>query len=218
MGRLYYANGRYSEAAKYFTQALQKLEPARKQWIAYQRKLNGRPAEGAACQEDPSGPLERRVESAQQRLQANKPDGADCLRQALISAHETSEKLANALFLTGDDARALAQYERVLEISPDRPDSLYGHASILFDAKGDDLSALRRAKKDWESYLKTNPIGPRAMQAKALLGRVDQAIAAGGLTRLAERRASERKQRAPAPAKVAASEAPVGSLHLCRRK
>lgn len=213
MGRLYYANGRYSEAAKYFTQALQKLEPARKQWIAYQRKLHAgsaRPAEGGACQKEPSGPLERRVESAQQQLQANKPDGVDCLRQALASAHETEEKLANALFLTGEDGRALAQYERVLEISPDRPDSLHGHASILFDAKGDDLSALRRAKKDWENYLKTNPTGSRANQAKALLGRVDEAIAAGGLTRLAQRRASERKQTSTAPAALAPSEGPAG--------
>ena len=213
MGRLYYANARYPEAVKYFTQALQKLEPARKQWIAYQRRLNASsrlPSKEGACPEEPSGPLEPRVESARQRLQANKSGGAACLRQALESALETRERLANALFLTGDYARALVQYERVLEISPDRADSLYGHASILFDAKGDDLSALRRAKKDWESYLKMNPTGSKALQAKALLGRVDEAIAAGGLTRLGQRRAAERKQRSPATATVAASESPAG--------
>jgi tetratricopeptide (TPR) repeat protein len=213
MGRLYYGNARYPEAVKYLTQAVQKLEPARKQWIAYQRRLHASsrlPSKEGVCPEEPGGPLDRRVESARQRLQANKPGGAACLRQALESAIETGERLANALFLTGDSARALVQYERVLEISPDRPDSLYGHASILFDAKGDDLSALRRAKSDWESYLKTNPTGSRALQAKALLGRVDEAIAARGVTRLGQRRAAERKQGSPASATVAGSEGAAG--------
>src|SRR5262249_40853242 len=53
--------------------------------------------------------------------------------------------------------------------------------------------ALRRAKEDFAAFLRLYPGSPRAEEAKQLLARTEEAIAAGGQDRLAQKRAGERK-------------------------
>src|SRR5262249_40303517 len=92
----------------------------------------------------------------------------------------------------------------VLEVQPRQPEALYGHAAVTFDLRGDDLAALRGAKRELETFRAVAPNTPQAATARALVGRLDAVIAAGGATRFAAAR-----QKARAQGAVAAAEPPA---------
>ena len=199
IGRLYYSRSRYSEAAEYFGVALDKAEPSRQLFLQQRKKVGTRAvSQKDACPSEANDSLEHQTSVAQAAAKTGRAAAAlGCLREALEPVLEITELRGNALFLTGNPAGALEQYERVLQVSDQRPDSLFGHAVVLVDSQGDDLSALRRAKSDLEKYVWLHGDAPKAEQAKSLLARVEQALSAGGITKLAQKRAQERKSRTP---------------------
>jgi tetratricopeptide (TPR) repeat protein len=98
---------------------------------------------------------------------------------------ELESQLASARFLTGDKIGALAVHDRALELFPSNAEARYGRAALLLDFKGDDLDALKSAKADLDKFLEDYPTSMHAKQARAFLSRVNDALAAGGITKLA---------------------------------
>ena len=209
IGRLYYAAARYPEAADYFAQAVAKGEPARKLYLEQRKKAQAAKQkmpspEGVGCEPGADQKLEELVKKAQERAGANDAAGAAmCARVALIPVLEAEMLRGKALFLSGDARDAVADFTRVLEVSEGDAEALYARGNARLDAMGDDVKALELAKKDF-AMLAGSGKGPKSEEAKKLLGHVDAAIAAGGITRLSEKKAAERRAH---PVQVAASPA-----------
>jgi tetratricopeptide (TPR) repeat protein len=70
--------------------------------------------------------------------------------------------------------------------------------------KGDDLAALRTARKELQTSAELTPGTSQASSARALAERIDKVIAAGGATKFARQQAKTRTEARPA---VAAAEA-----------
>ncbi|MGA9523912.1 MAG: tetratricopeptide repeat protein, partial [Myxococcaceae bacterium] len=145
-------------------------------------------------------PLEKKRELVNARMKARDPAGAAaCALAALKPAIDAERMLGHARFLTGDTDGALTTLERVLQLAPDDGEALYAHATVLFEAKPDDVKALAQAKAEWEQFLKSEPTSPRVAWTRRMIARADQAIAAGGVSAL------DKKQVAGAQAKVASA-------------
>jgi len=200
VGKLYYAHARYADAAEYLGQADKKAEPARAVYLE-QRKRAGAlgPGREAGCGTLEQSTMDARTAAARQLAsKGNAGAAAECARAALEPALEIEELRGNALFLSGDSAGALASYQRALAIFADRPNALYGRASVLFDSKGDDVKALRQARDDWSRFVRLEPDDARAPYVRKLIGRADEAISAGGLTKFARKSDAEGKLAATA--------------------
>jgi len=211
VGRLYYSHSRYKDAVEYLSQALQKAEPTRALYLEQRKKMGSKQPEAGSCGADRAN-LEAETAFARERAKRGDVAGAaSCALAALAPALEVEEFRANARFLTGDSPGALAGYERVLQISADNANSLFGRAAVLFDSQGNDVKALRRAKEDFATFLRLHPTAPRAEEAKKLLARTEEAIAAGGLDRLAKKRGTERKTADVAAATASANPPSSGS-------
>jgi tetratricopeptide (TPR) repeat protein len=195
VGKLYYAHARYADAAEYLGQADKKAEPARAMYLE-QRKRAGAlgPGREAGCGSLDQNTMDARTAAARQLAsKGNAGAAAECARAALEPALEIEELRGNALFLSGDSVGALASYQRALAIFADRPNALYGRASVLFDSKGDDVKALRQARDDWSRFVRLEPDDARAPYVRKLIARTDAAISAGGLTKLARKSDAESK-------------------------
>jgi tetratricopeptide (TPR) repeat protein len=201
LGKLYYANGRFTEAALYLGQAAQKGEPARLLWLEQSRraraaKLDLPTAQEAGCAEETSE-LTARVQRAADLGKAGKTGpAATCSRLAVRPVMEIRNMLAAAQFHAGEPEAALKTTEGTLQATPDDPDALYFQASILFETRGDDLASLRRAKEGFERYGDLRPMTEKSRWTRKLAARAEQGIAAGGLSKIA------RATPAPAPAPV----------------
>jgi tetratricopeptide (TPR) repeat protein len=209
IGKLYYGSARYSDAAVYLGEAEKLAEPARALFLKQRKMLakKGMPTlEAARCETSPNSPLSAQLEKSKRRADGGELAAATrCLLASLEPVLEVSELRAKALFLAEDAKGALATYERVLGVSEDRPESLYGHAGALFDTQGDNVPALRRAKAEWERYLRLDPKSVKTGQVQKLIRRCDEAIAAGGLTAFARSHASKATTRLADAAKPPAS-------------
>jgi hypothetical protein len=187
VGKLYYGRARYSDAADYLGQAAKKAEPTRSLYLEQRRKMRSSSAgrQEGACDSSGKSSLEAETAEARKMAQAGKSVAAlSCLRAALEPELEVEELRANALFLTGDSAGALAGYERALAVSSDRAASLYGRASVLIDGHPDDVKSLRQAKDDLTRFLAVEPAGEKATYARKLLARTQEAISAGGMAKV----------------------------------
>jgi tetratricopeptide (TPR) repeat protein len=189
VGKLYFGNGRFDDAQLFFRQALAKAEPLRSLFLSQKAKADGKhqalPDPASVGCVKASGQNQALTEKAQ-ALAAKGQSGAAaaCAKVALGPALEVQSLLGDALFLTGDSKGALEQHAQVLAIDPKDPNSLYGHAGVLFDGANDDLKTLALAKAEFTRYLELYPALPHAEMAKAMLQRADQAIAAGGISKL----------------------------------
>jgi tetratricopeptide (TPR) repeat protein len=153
--------------------------------------------------------MDAQTAAARELAQKGNLTGAqECLRAALEPALEAEELRANALFLTGDSAGALAGYQHALAIDSDRTDSLYGRAMLLFDTRGEDLKALGQVKQDLTRFLQLEPNGAKSGYVRKLLQRTEEAISAGGMMKLAQKRDDARKA---APTSVASRPATPGA-------
>lgn len=207
LGRLYYAHGRYAEAATYLTQALEKAKPARTFYLEQKKAAGSKPlpaASAVGCAPKPDDKLEQQLGVAKAKAKSDPAAAASCLRAALHPLIEVESQLGNARFLTRDATGALAAYESALALFESNPEARYGRAALLLDTRGDDLKALEQARSDFVRFTTDYPTSPRAKQAKALLERTDAAIAAGGMSKLVAR--------GPKPAK-----APVDDPHAAMR-
>jgi tetratricopeptide (TPR) repeat protein len=209
LGKLYYSRGRWSDAAEAFRQAWETAAPVRTLFAAERARTQGAlpPADTVGCRlsaDAAVAALTTRAKEAAARGEHG--TAAACALEALGPALEAGALLGHSLALSGDGKAALAAYGRVLEVQPRQPDALYGHASVTFDVRGDDLTALRGARKELETFLAVAPSAPQAPSARALLPRLEAVIAAGGATRFAAGR-----EKARAQGTVAAAAPPAAS-------
>jgi len=205
MGKLYFSQGRYADAITYFDQALVKAEPLR---TLYQQELKAAgnkplpPAGSVGCAPGADVTVDVLLQRAQEKAKGGAhAAAASCARSAMHGVVEVDTQLGHSKFLTGDADGALKAYDRALDTFPSSPDARYSRAALLLDTKGDDVEALKTAQADLEQFLKDYGASPRAPQAKRFLERVKAAIAAGGLTKVAD-------AAPPAPAPSAGPDAP----------
>ncbi|HTS79568.1 MAG TPA: tetratricopeptide repeat protein [Myxococcaceae bacterium] len=213
IGKLYYGRARWADARDFFLQAEKTAEPVRALFLAQRKQVKGAlpdPA-SAGCRLSSDMAVDKIVEKAKS-LAAQKQPGpaAACAREALGPVLDGTALLGNALALLGDTDGALAAYGRVLQVAPQNAEALYGHGAVTFDVKGDDLGALKTARKELQSAAEIAPSSPQAASAKALAARIDQVIAAGGATKYARQQQKIRAEAKPAVASAAPSGAPMG--------
>jgi tetratricopeptide (TPR) repeat protein len=205
IGKLYYGRGRWTDARDFFTQAEKTAEPVRTLFLEQRKQVKGALPDAAAagCRLSSDLGVEKVVEKARS-LAAQKQPGpaAACALEALAPVLDSTTLLGNSLALLGDTKGALAAYERVLQVQPRNAAALYGHGAVTFDVKGDDLAALKAARKELQTSADIAPGTAQAASARARAARIDQVVAAGGATKFARQ---QEKTRAEAKPVVAAA-------------
>jgi tetratricopeptide (TPR) repeat protein len=200
LGKLYYTNGRPSDAIAYFFQAEQKAKDVRALFLAQRKKLGKGPVPSAAqakCGFSEQTPVESMAATAAERAKKGDTAGAAaCARAALEPVLEVESMRANAMFLSGDGAGALVVYERVLDVAPSSADALFGRSALLYEMKGEDVKALQSAHEGFEAFLAAHPNSARAPLARKLSRMTEDAVKAGGMKKLQASRAEDRRIRA----------------------
>jgi|GEM_PF-336914 tetratricopeptide (TPR) repeat protein len=213
IGKLYYGRARWSDARDFFTQAEKTAEPVRTLFLQQRKQVKGElpDASSAGCRIAGDMTVDRAAERAR-TLAAQRQSGpaAACALAALGPVIDSTTLLGNSLALLGDLKGALAAYERVLQIQPRDAAALYGHGAVTFDLKGEDVQALKAARKELQTSAEIAPSTPQATSARALAERIDRVVAAGGASKFARQ---QEKLRAEAPPVVAAAP-PVASAPM----
>ncbi|MGZ6077137.1 MAG: hypothetical protein ACXWK6_04965, partial [Myxococcaceae bacterium] len=188
IGKLYYGRGRWADARDFFVQAEKTAEPVRALFLEQRKQVKGvlPDAAAAGCRVSSDMGVEKAVEKARS-LAAQKQHGpaAACALEALGPVLESTALLGNTLALMGDTKGALAAYQRVLQVDPRNALALYGDGAVTFDVKGDDLTALKAARKELQTSVDIAPNTAQSASASAYIQRIDQVIAAGGATKFA---------------------------------
>jgi tetratricopeptide (TPR) repeat protein len=186
LGKLYFTQGRYPDAVVYLRQAQDGAGTLRTLYLAERRRVKGKlpDSQAAGCPPEASATPGVLATRAKERAEAgDHATAAACALQALEPALEAGALLGNALFLGHDAPGALAAYGWVLEVDPLQPLALYGRAGVRFDTRPDDVASLRLAKADLAAFLARWPNIPQSPQARALLGRTEALLRAGGLSK-----------------------------------
>jgi tetratricopeptide (TPR) repeat protein len=190
VGKLYFGNGRFDEATLFFKQAMAKVSPLRALFLAQKAKADAKheklpEADSVGCHLSSEAELPALTQKAQAlAAKGQSAAAAACAKAGLKPALDVESLLADALFLSGDSKGALAEHAAVLQVDPKEPNSLYGHAGVLFDGANDDVAQLKKAKAELAHFIELYPSVPHAAQAKLLVARAEQAIAAGGMSKL----------------------------------
>lgn len=210
VGKLYFTQGRHADAVVYLRQAQEGAGTLRSLYLEERRKVKGPLPEAATvgCPPDATAALGAVAARAKERALAQDHAGAAaCALLALEPALEASALLGNALFLDDDARGALAAYAWVLEVDALQPLALYGRAGVHFDRSPDDMAVLRTVKRDLTELLARWPSIPQAPSARALLGRTEELLRAGGLSKFEAARPKAAPVVAAAPVERA-NEAP----------
>jgi tetratricopeptide (TPR) repeat protein len=206
IGKLYYGRARWADARDFFIQAEKTAEPVRSLFLQQRKLVKGELPDPAVsgCRVSSDMAVDKAAEKARS-LAAQKQPGpaAACALEALGPVLDSTVLLGNALALTGDPKGALAAYERVLQVQPRNAGALYGHGAVTFDVKGDDLTALKAARKDLQASAELSSGTSQAASAKALAERIDKVIAAGGAAKFAQQQEKTRAEGRPAVASAA---------------
>ncbi|MCY1020487.1 tetratricopeptide repeat protein [Pyxidicoccus sp. MSG2] len=208
LGRLYYVNGRNTDAVIYLLQAEARARPARDLFLAQRKKLGKAavPSSAAAgCGFSAGTSVEDMTAAAQERAKKGDTAGAAaCARAALAPVLDVEMMRANALFLSGDLDGALAAYAAVLEVEPTHEEALYSRSALLFETKGEDVAALKQARAGFDAMVAAHPDSQRAPMAKRMSTLAEETVKAGGRKKLLASRAEDRRirlsQAAAAPA------------------
>jgi tetratricopeptide (TPR) repeat protein len=212
LGRLYYVNGRNTDAVIYLLQAEERAKPARELFLAQRKKLGKTPvptAEAAGCGFKPGQPVEEMTTAAQERAKKGDAAGAAaCARAALTPVLDVQMMRAHALFLSGDAEGALAAYAGVLDVDPTHEEALYSRSALLFETKGEDVAALKQARAGFDALVAAHPDSSRAQMAKRLSGLAEETVKAGGRKKLLASRAEDRRIRLSQAATPAGADAP----------
>jgi tetratricopeptide (TPR) repeat protein len=188
LGNLYYENNRFLDAIESYRQALDLAAPAEAQ-AQVLRKAGTKPAKDLPLECRRSGPtygLEQIVAAAKS---LDAPHRLRCLDAALEVALEVRARRANALYLVGDPDAALAEHHKILEESPDYPESLFFVGAVTLEQSRGDKKKLEEGKKYWKRLLAVAPDHPRAELVRQSLPKADEmfakkaaeAASAGGL-------------------------------------
>jgi tetratricopeptide (TPR) repeat protein len=196
LGKLYYAKGRYEDAATFLREATLKGEPAR----VLARTLRSQKVSPGTCPPQADGTFELLAARASAlAAEGKKADGLACAQKALGGPWVEGQRLlAQALFLLRLPKPALDALEALLD-AVDDPESRYARAAVLLETQGDDPKALQRAKADFQAVAR-NPQAARAAQAQEMVARVDALISAGGVTAYGSRQKEKAKGAQPAVA------------------
>jgi len=211
IGKLYYGRARWADAREFFTQAEKTAEPVRSLFLQQRKLVKGEIPDPSAsgCRVASDTGVDKAAEKARTFAAQKQPGpAAACALEALGPVLDSTTLLGNTLALTGDPKGALAAYERVLEIQPRNAAALYGRGAVTFEVKGDDLSALKTARKDLQASADLAPGTPQAASARALAERIDKVIAAGGATKFARQQEKARAEAKPAVAAAAPTSPP----------
>lgn len=199
LGKLYYTNGRTTDALTFLQQAEAKAKPVRELFLAQRKKLGGKAvpsAEQAGCGFGPAMALEAMAKVADERAKKGDAAGAAaCAREALTPVLDVEVMHAHALYLRGDVDAALAQYARVLEVAPAHEEALFSRSAVLYETKGEDVKALKAARDGFEAVVAAYPESSRVPQAKRLSQMADETVKAGGRKAWLKQRAEDRKVR-----------------------
>jgi tetratricopeptide (TPR) repeat protein len=213
IGKLYYGRARWADARDFFLQAEKTAEPVRSLFLEQRKRVKGElPDPSASGCRLASDMAVDTVAGKARALAVQKQPGpaAACAREALGPVLDSTALLGNTLALTGDPKGALAAYERVLQVQPRNATALYGHGSVTFDVRGDDVAALKTARKELLASAELTPGTSQASSARALAERIDKVVAAGGATKFARQQAQARADGRPAVA-AAASAPPMAA-------
>ena len=176
LGNLYYENARYLDAVDSLRQALAISDPIEK------RAQELRASKVKAAKDLPlecrrsgtSYGLEQIAQAARKLQPAHE---LRCLESSLQPAIEARARRGDALYLSGNPDGALAEHRRVLEESPDYPESLFFVGAILLEQSRGDKAKLAEGKKYWKRLLAVAPDSPRAPIVKESLPRADEIFA-----------------------------------------
>ena len=149
IGKLFYGRARWADARDFFLQAEKTAEPVRSLFLEQRKRVKGElPDPSASGCRLASDMAVDTVAGKARALAVQKQPGpaAACAREALGPVLDSTALLGNTLALTGDPKGALAAYERVLQVQPRNATALYGHGSVTFDVRGDDVAALKTAR------------------------------------------------------------------------
>lgn len=176
LGNLYYENGRYLEAVDAFREAEEMAAPVQAEAEAL-RKRGVKPAADAPkeCRRAPEHGLAQIAEAAGK---LDPPHRLRCLEDALEMALQDAARRGNSLYLIGDPDSALAEHRRVLEQSPDYPESLFFVGAILLEQSNGNKIQFAAGKKYWERLLKVAPQSPRAAIVRETLPKADEVFKA----------------------------------------
>jgi tetratricopeptide (TPR) repeat protein len=195
LGKLYYSNARYSDAAGFLREAVAKAEPAR----VLVKDLSRKKVQAA-----PECPLaeERTVEALTEKAQAKAKAGQAavaraCGAEALGAAWLDAQRLlAQAQFLQRMPLPAVETLDALLDVVEDA-EARYTRAAILVETSGDDRASLQRAKADLEILARAGPHARRAEDAGVLLTRVNQILAAGGVSSFGQKQLEKARSASP---------------------
>src|SRR5205814_6787010 len=97
-----------------------------------------------------------------------------CLDAALEMELQVMSRHGNAFYLIGNPDAALAEHRKVLERSPDSPESLFFVGAILLEESNGDKKQLAEGKGYWQRLLKVAPDSPRAPIVRDTLPKTDE--------------------------------------------
>ncbi len=187
LGKLYLGQGRYGDATLYFSQALSASAEARR--TVKQLGTAGAnapfPAQCEPSAEKTLAQLIERTKAAQAAGPSKRDEAAGCARAAVVSLPEIDVLAGHSFFLNGNIEEALKTYSQSIDTFPNNLEARYARAALVLDSKGDDVKFLQSAKVDFELVTAAKPASPRQRQAETLLKRTVEALAAGGLSKIA---------------------------------
>ena len=173
LGNLYYDNGRYLEAVDTLRQAEELSAPFEAEAEAL-RKQGAKPAADLPMTCRRSGSDYGLVQIAEAARKLDAPHQLRCLEAALQLALDVHARRGNSYYLIGNASAALAEHRRVLEKSPDSPESLFFVGAILLEQSQGDPAKLAEGKKFWARLLQVAPESPRAPLVRDALPKADE--------------------------------------------
>ena len=173
LGNLYYENGRYLEAIDAYREAEALAAPAEARALALKKK-RVKPAADLPAECRRSGPDYGLSKIAEAAGNLDEPHELRCLEAALEMELQTVSRRGNAFYLIGNPDSALAEHRKVLERSPDYPESLFFVGAILLEQSTGDEKQLAEGKKYWQRLLEVAPESPRAPMVRDTLPRADE--------------------------------------------
>src|SRR3954469_3055517 len=148
LGNLYYENGRYLEAVDTFRQAEELAAPVEAEADALRAK-GVKPAADLPAECRRSGTEYGLVQIAEAAKKLDPPHRLRCYQASLEMAEQDRARRGNSFYLIGNPDLALKEHRKVLERSPDSPESLFFVGAILLEQSAGDRKQLEEGKKYW---------------------------------------------------------------------
>ncbi len=187
LGKLYFTQGRLVDAIPYLEQAVTKAEPMRALYFKLKAQAGSKPLPDAAsvgCVVKTDTLMEEQQKKVETQFKGQPAKAAACAWANLATLMDVELQLAHSKFLVGDAAAALKVHEHSLQLFENNVESRYARGALLLDTRGDDVKALGEAKHELERFLKEAPTSGHVKEAKVFLKRIEQAIAAGGVSKM----------------------------------